>query len=64
MTPLLLRSRDCAALCSVSVRTWQAWVAAGEAPRPVYIKRSPRWVATEVQAWVRAKQKSRRPVSV
>jgi predicted DNA-binding transcriptional regulator AlpA len=61
---LLLKGKDCAALCSVSLRTWQRWVAAGEAPRPVYICNAPRWVAAEIEAWVDAKLKSRRKVVV
>jgi predicted DNA-binding transcriptional regulator AlpA len=64
MTPLLLTGKDCAALCSVSLRTWQRWVATGEAPRPVYIANAPRWVAAEIEAWVDAKLKSRRKVVV
>jgi predicted DNA-binding transcriptional regulator AlpA len=61
---LLLKGKDCADLCSVSLRTWQRWVKAGEAPRPVYINHAPRWVAAEIEAWVVAKWKSRRKVVV
>jgi predicted DNA-binding transcriptional regulator AlpA len=61
---LLLKGKDCAALCSVTLRTWQRWVAVGEAPRPVYIRNSPRWVAAEIEAWVEAKLKARRKVVV
>jgi predicted DNA-binding transcriptional regulator AlpA len=61
---LLLKGKDCADLCSVSLRTWQRWVAAGEAPRPVYIRNSPRWAAAEIEAWVELKLKNRRKVVV
>lgn len=64
MTPLLLTGKDCAVLCSVSLRTWQRWVATGEAPRPVYINNSPRWVAAEIETWVEVKLKARRKVVV
>lgn len=64
MTPLLLTGKDCAALCSVTLRTWQRWVATGEAPRPVYINHAPRWVAAEIEAWVELKLENRRKVVV
>ena len=64
MTPLLLTGKDCADLCSVSLRTWQRWVATGEAPRPVYVNSAPRWVAAEIEAWVELKLKNRRKVVV
>jgi predicted DNA-binding transcriptional regulator AlpA len=64
MTPLLLKGKDCAVLCGVSLRTWQRWVATGEAPRPVYINNAPRWVAAEIETWVEVKLKSRRKVVV
>jgi predicted DNA-binding transcriptional regulator AlpA len=51
---LLLRAPGAAALCSISVRTWQAWHANGRVPRPVSMGRSNYWRTDELRAWVAA----------
>lgn len=51
---LLLRARDAAATCGVSVATWWRWDAAGRCPAPVRIGSSVRWRRSELEAWVAA----------
>lgn len=53
-TPLLLTTRQAAALCSISVRTWRTWGTIGKIPRPFYIGRTPFWRYDELKAWVAA----------
>jgi predicted DNA-binding transcriptional regulator AlpA len=52
--PLLLRAAQAAALCSMSVRTWWAWDAAGKIPSAIRIGRSAFWRPEELAAWVAA----------
>lgn len=51
---LLLKAPAAAVLCSVSLRTWRAWDAAGRIPLPVRIGRATFWRADELRAWVMA----------
>lgn len=51
---LLLKAPAAAAACSVSLRTWRAWDAAGRIPLPVRVGRSTFWRADELRAWVAA----------
>ena len=51
---LLLKAPAAAVLCSVSLRTWRAWDAAGRIPLPVRVGRSTFWRADELRAWVAA----------
>jgi predicted DNA-binding transcriptional regulator AlpA len=49
---LLLRARDAARLCAVSLATWERWHAAGRCPAPVRIGKTVRWRADELAAWI------------
>ena len=51
---LLLSAADAAALCSMSVRTWQRLKSEGRVPRPVRLGRSNRWRRDELERWVDA----------
>lgn len=51
---LLLKAPAAAVLCSVSLRTWRAWDAAGRIPLPVRVGRSTFWRADELRAWIAA----------
>jgi predicted DNA-binding transcriptional regulator AlpA len=51
---LLLRARDAAAACSVSLATWWRWDAAGRCPAPVRLGASVRWRADELRSWIEA----------
>jgi predicted DNA-binding transcriptional regulator AlpA len=51
---LLLKAPAAAVLCSVSLRTWRAWDAAGRIPLPVRVGRSTFWRADELRDWVAA----------
>ena len=51
---LLLKAPAAAVLCSVSLRTWRAWDAAGRIPLPVRVGRATFWRADELRAWVAA----------
>ncbi|MGQ9919136.1 MAG: helix-turn-helix transcriptional regulator [Bryobacteraceae bacterium] len=51
---LLLKAPAASVLCSVSLRTWRAWDAAGRIPLPVRVGRSTFWRADELRAWVAA----------
>ena len=53
-SPLLLRAPQAAVTCSVSIRTWRAWDAAGKIPQPIRIGRSTLWRTDELRAWVAA----------
>lgn len=57
---LLLKARQCAALCGVSERQWARWNASGEVPTPIRKgRRCVRWHRNEVVEWVRAGMPSR-----
>ena len=49
---LLVPSRESAALCGMSLRTWRTWDAAGLIPRPIRIGRSTLWRLTELKQWI------------
>jgi predicted DNA-binding transcriptional regulator AlpA len=51
MPPLMLRAKDAAALCAVSIRTWRGWDAANKIPRAVRIGRSIFWRTEELRVW-------------
>ncbi|SRR5579871_5038419 len=51
---LLLRARDAAAACSVSLATWWRWDAAARCPAPVRVGTSVRWRADELRNWIEA----------
>jgi excisionase family DNA binding protein len=52
--PLLLTARQAAALCSISLRTWRTWDAAGRIPAPMRMGHSTRWRTAELRAWIAA----------
>jgi predicted DNA-binding transcriptional regulator AlpA len=51
---LLLRARQAAALCDVSLATWHRWQAAARCPAPVRIGATVRWRADELADWIAA----------
>jgi len=51
---LLLKARDVAALCGVSVRTVWDWRAAGRLPQPINIGRLVRWRRKDIEDWIEA----------
>ncbi len=57
---LLLRARDAAAVCGVSLATWHRWHASARCPAPVRIGATVRWRADELRSWVEAGCPSRR----
>jgi excisionase family DNA binding protein len=52
--PLLLRAREAAAACAVSLATWRRWGAAGRCPAPVRNGSTVRWRREELREWVEA----------
>jgi predicted DNA-binding transcriptional regulator AlpA len=50
--PALLRARDAAKLCGVSVATWWRWDAAGRMPRGLKIGGARLWSRGELLAWI------------
>jgi predicted DNA-binding transcriptional regulator AlpA len=48
----LLRARDAARLCGVSVATWWRWDAAGRMPRGVKIGGARLWSRAELLSWI------------
>jgi predicted DNA-binding transcriptional regulator AlpA len=52
--PALLRAREAAAMCAVSVATWHRWHAAGRCPAPVRVGGTVRWLRTELESWTAA----------
>lgn len=49
----LLTARQIAAQVGVTLSTWQAYVARGQAPRPdEYAERTPLWYADTVADWL------------
>jgi predicted DNA-binding transcriptional regulator AlpA len=57
---LLLRAREAAALCAVSLATWWRWHAAGRCPAPVRNGSTVRWRAEELRSWVEAGMPARK----
>jgi hypothetical protein len=49
--PGMVRGKGAAAWCSVGLRTWRAWDAAGLVPRPVRIGGCVLWSLAELRAW-------------
>lgn len=56
---LLYSSSDMAALCGISVRTWQKWVQNNIAPQPIYINEGARWLAGDIDAWLKRVKSTR-----
>jgi len=50
--PLLLRARDAAALCRVSLATWWRWDALARMPAPVRFGKTVRWRRPELESWI------------
>ena len=50
--PALLRARDAAKLCGVSIASWWRWGAAGLMPRGVKIAGARLWSRGELLAWI------------
>jgi predicted DNA-binding transcriptional regulator AlpA len=49
---LLLRAREAAAACAVSLATWWRWDAAGRCPSAVRIGGTVRWRAEDLRDWI------------
>jgi predicted DNA-binding transcriptional regulator AlpA len=52
--PALLRARDAAKLCGISLASWWRWDAAGRMPRGVKIGGARLWSRAELLAWIAA----------
>jgi predicted DNA-binding transcriptional regulator AlpA len=52
--PLLLKARQAATTCRVSLRTWRSWDSGGQIPRPIRIGRSTFWRMDELKDWTAA----------
>ena len=52
--PALLRARDAAKLCGVSLASWWRWDAAGRMPRGIKIGGARLWSRGELLAWIDA----------
>ena len=52
--PLLVSTKQAAAMCGKSLRTWRTWDSAGWIPQPVRIGRSTLWRLDELREWVEA----------
>jgi predicted DNA-binding transcriptional regulator AlpA len=50
--PALLRARDAARLCGISLASWWRWDAAGRIPRGVKIGGARLWSRSELLAWI------------
>ena len=55
-SPAMLDVKGCAALLGISVRSWQRLVEHGEAPKPVKIGKSSRWLRSDVEAFVASRR--------
>lgn len=51
---LLVRAKQAAAACGVSLRSWRSWDSSGRIPRPIRIGRSTFWRVEELQQWTTA----------
>ena len=54
---LFYTAGEMAARCGVHRNTWLAWVKAGEAPQPITINGTNKWLAGDVTKWLRRKKK-------
>jgi prophage regulatory protein len=54
--PAMLDVKACAALLGISVRSWQRLVERGEAPKPVKIGKSSRWLRADVEAYIASRR--------
>lgn len=44
-------SSEMARRCGVTPKTWRQWVRKGEAPQPVVVNGSRKWLAADVAKW-------------
>jgi hypothetical protein len=51
LPPGMVRARTAAAWCSVGLRTWRSWDAAGLVPRPVRIGGCVLWSVATLRRW-------------
>jgi predicted DNA-binding transcriptional regulator AlpA len=51
--PLLLRAKSAAAMCGVSVRTWNYWRTAGKTPPSFKLGGCVVWKAEHIRLWVK-----------
>ena len=54
LPPLLLSTKDAAAVCGTSIRTWRGWDAGGKIPQPIRIGRATFWRLKDLQEWTEA----------
>ncbi len=54
---LFYTSGEMAELCGVSRDTWGRWVRQGHAPKPVMIGNATRWLASDIDKWMKTLKK-------
>ena len=52
MKPILLNTRDAAALCGVTIKRWRTWNALGKIPAPLRIGKACFWKHDELVDWI------------
>ena len=54
---IFYNSKEMAAMCGISVKTWCSWVNKGQAPAPVIINNARKWLASDVEKWLKKLKK-------
>jgi len=52
MKPLLLNTKDAAALCGVTIKRWRTWNTLGKIPAPLHIGKCFFWKHSELVRWI------------
>ena len=50
-------SGEMAKMCGISRKTWCSWVHKGEAPAPVLINKARKWLASDIEKWLKKMRK-------
>jgi predicted DNA-binding transcriptional regulator AlpA len=55
---LFYNQKELAKMCGVSRQTFALWVRDGEAPQPIVLGGRPRWIAADIQVWLKKLKRS------